>query len=112
MIGGSLFNPAATPASIPIKGNAWNLIGYYGIDGQMVYDGPDSAGDQAGCHLASIDENVRGWSALYGYWEPYNPNQWLPLNEFDFLDPGAGYWVFAQDGDVFYAPSTMCSKEV
>lgn len=109
IIGGSLMSPAMTPPSKPIKGQAWNLIGYYGADELTGYYGPAGNGKTAGCALYSLGDSVfdKGWSTLKGYWEPSNPYLWYDLDWYSNLDPGAGYWIFATEDGV-YAPTTNC----
>jgi hypothetical protein len=122
VIGGSLFSPAMTPPSKQIT-TGWNLIGYYGADGLLGYYGPNmTVGEQAACALDSLGIEIfdKGFTALYSYWEPYNPYMWhthsippIPpvnnpgLTKMDRMDPGAGYWLLAQE-DGLYAPSTTC----
>jgi hypothetical protein len=107
-IGGSLMQPAKLPPSKDIV-TGWNLIGYYGTDGQLGYYGPAGNGKLAKCALNTLGSSMwdKGWTSLWGYWEPYNPNQWAAYNKFDRLDPGAGYWMLAP-ADGIYAPSTTC----
>lgn len=118
-IGGSLLSPTVTP---PVKEivYGWNLIGYYGVQGAPVgendiqgYYGPNLWGDGrvAWCALAAIRDSLWDMNApsIWTYWELDNPNQWKALGETNFMNPGAGYWMFysGQQGGV-YAPSTMC----
>ncbi|MFH1399971.1 MAG: hypothetical protein ABIH41_00480, partial [Nanoarchaeota archaeon] len=108
VIGGSMMRPGILPPYKPVK-MGWNLIGYYGADGLISYNGPVGAGGTAECKLSSIGADVFdiGFSSLWTYWEPVNPDPWFDLSESDRMDPGAGYWVFAnQDG--IYAPVTTC----
>ncbi len=107
-IAGSLFSPITTPPDKALKAG-WNLIGYYGTDGQSVYDGPDHAGRPASCVLYSLGETLldKGWTALLGYWEPNNPNAWEEYSYPSRMDPGAGYWVNATE-DSTYSYSTVC----
>ena len=107
-IGGSLFLPAQTPPSKPLK-NGWNLIGYFGADGQTGYFGPAGNGKPASCELISLNSffEGKGWSTLTTYWEPDNPNQWHYLSESDKMDPGAGYWLSAT-ADNEFSYSTVC----
>jgi hypothetical protein len=108
VIGGSLFSPAMTPPNKQIAAG-WNLIGYYGAEGLPGYYGPVGAGDPAKCELNSLGISMwdKGFTSLWTYWEPDNPNMWKPLNKLDNMDPGAGYWLLAQE-DGSYAPSTTC----
>ena len=115
IIGGSLISPAMVPPSKTIV-EGWNLIGYYGVEGPgcddgicSKYHGPVGNGRLAECSLNSLGESEldKGWTSLWTYWEPDNPNQWHDLSGFDNMDPGAGYWLFAPD-DGIYAPSTTC----
>ncbi|RJQ15955.1 hypothetical protein C4573_06180 [Candidatus Woesearchaeota archaeon] len=109
LIGGNLFSPAMTPPSKPVKGDTWNLIGYYGADGLSGYYGPAGNGKTAECALRSLKDNAfdYGWTGLVGYWEPYNPDMWMDYGKFDRLDPGAGYWMFATT-DGSYTYTTNC----
>jgi hypothetical protein len=108
-IGGSLFSPAATlPEKKVVHG--WNLIGYYGTEGQTIYNGPVGSGKTAYCELYSLVDTTVGnprWSSLVTYWEPDNPNQWKYLGTWDNMDPGAGYWLEIDVNDI-YAPATIC----
>ena len=115
VIGGNLISPAMTPPSKDIVAG-WNLIGYYGVEGPgcddgicTVYHGPIGNGHEAQCGLNTLGIEIfdKAFTSLWTYWEPHNPNQWKPLGKFDNLDPGAGYWLFAQE-DGIYAPSTTC----
>ena len=108
VIGGSLMSPGKTPPSRTLV-PGWNLIGYYGADGQTEYDGPDGNGKTAFCALASLGQDWldKSFTSLWTYWEPYNPNQWIPYGLMDNLDPGAGYWVSTSTGGI-YTPSTIC----
>ncbi len=115
LIGGSLFSPGKTPPSkTTVKG--WNLLGYYGTEGQTSYTGPLATGNTVACELDSISDSVldKGPISVFSYWETLNPKQWYThhtntpgLNKADKMDPGAGYWVFASE-DGIYAPSTTC----
>jgi len=109
LIGGSLFSPAQTPPSKEIKGDAWNLVGYYGAEEQDGYYGPAGNGKEAGCAFFSMSDSYWdiGWTGLEGYWEPYNPFMWQGYDRYDHLDPGAGYWIFATEDGV-YSPTTNC----
>jgi len=108
LIGGSLFSPATTPPDKKIV-HGWNLIGYWGTEGQTGCYGPFGTGKPAYCELFSLGESFwdKGFSSLVTYWEPYNPNQWVYLNRYSNMDPGAGYWLFATE-DGIYAFSTAC----
>ena len=110
LIGGDLFMPAVLPPNRELK-EGWNLIGYYGTEGQMGYYGPDGNGKPAYCALYTLvgTNLVPKWSSLLTYWEPDNPEQWKEYGIIldNNLDPGAGYWIhLKEDGD--YAPSTAC----
>jgi len=90
------------------------LIGYYGTEGLegpiLIYDGPDGDGKQATCALGSLVDTVLGhpkWNTLVTYWEPFNPNQWVFLDFFDNMDPGAGYWLEIDQNEI-YAFSSTC----
>jgi len=116
-IGGSLFQHAITPPSkVLIEG--WNLIGYYGNDEiiddiKKVYNGPVGAGRLSVCALGSLISTEFGnplWSALVTYWELDNPDAFHFLDFEDNMDPGAGYWLFI-DEDEIYAFSTVCLSE-
>jgi len=113
VIGGSLFSPGQTPPDKQLK-KGWNLIGYYGTsdgDGGNIlnFDGLDGEGKMAGCALFSLGStyNDKGWTSLLSYWEPFNPNQWLEFDYYDYMDPGAGYWIFTPE-DELYAYTTNC----
>ncbi len=108
VIGGSLMSPGKTPPSKSVVAG-WNLIGYYGADGETEYDGPWGNGGDAYCELYSLGEDMwdKPFTSLWTYWEPDNPYQWIPLDEWNSMDPGAGYWLaIPQDG--LYIPSTTC----
>ena len=108
VIGGSLMQPASLPPSRTIV-PGWNLIGYYGTEGLMGYYGPVGAGDLAICALATLSEDIWDFptTSLWTYWEPYNPDAWIPLGELDNMDPGAGYWLLSPD-EGLYSVSTVC----
>jgi len=116
-IGGSLFSPAKTPPDKKIV-HGWNLIGYYGtdwapydMDMTQYYNGPVGSGYEAQCALYSLGKDMwdKGWTALVTYWEPWNPDQWLYLDKWDDMDPGAGYWLFYPGtDDSIYAFTTTC----
>jgi uncharacterized protein YlzI (FlbEa/FlbD family) len=107
-LGGSLFNPITVPPSKKIV-NGWNLVGYYGTDGLLSYKGPLGQGKTAGCVFKGLEvsEITAPLSSINTYWEPYNPNSWLYLNETSNLDPGAGYWIFSKVNS-FYTPTGPC----
>jgi len=122
ILGGSLFSPAVTPPSKDMV-NGWNLIGYYGNlddvpDGDPIfaYHGPEGNGAEARCALGSLVNTVfrqPKWSALVTYWEPDNPDQWKFLEEFDNMDPGAGYWLHLDldpGEEELYSFSTTCPE--
>lgn len=99
VIGGSLFSPATTPPSKKVV-HGWNLIGYYGTEGETGYYNPVGSGRSAYCALYSLVDTTIGhpkWSSLVSYWEPYNgippTYQWIYLDTFNNMDPGAGYWL-------------------
>ncbi|MBI4019849.1 MAG: hypothetical protein HY367_00840 [Candidatus Aenigmarchaeota archaeon] len=119
VLGGSLFSPAVTPPSKEIA-PGWNLIGYYGNEGEegplLVYHGPDGNGKQARCALGSLVDTTLGkekWSALVTYWEPFNTDGnpetsvWKGFGTRDNMDPGAGYWLEIA-GPELYTFSTTC----
>jgi hypothetical protein len=97
------------PPSRTIKGQAWNLIGYYGAEGMPGYYGPDGNGRSATCALNTLSISLwdPDFQSLWTYWELTNPYVWYEYGLLDYLDPGAGYWVFAPlDGT--YTVSTTC----
>ncbi len=115
IIGGSLFSPATVPPSKPIV-KGWNLIGYYGAEGQPGYYGPTGNGKNAFCELFSLGESWfdKGYSTILGYWEPYNTDgdpDTTPFIEYDRMspnmDPGAGYWIYSLE-DGMFVPPTAC----
>ena len=73
------------------------------------YYGPAGNGKPASCNFNTLGEDIwdKEFTSLWGYWEPYNPNMWLLFGKYDNLDPGAGYWIFANQEGI-YAPSTIC----
>ena len=107
-----------TPPIKPLKAG-WNLIGYYGTDAITMYDGPDEyEGRKASCALYSLGSTYfdKGWTSLMSYWEPYNPYQWWTHSTYpdapglgynDRMDPGAGYWIFTPE-DELYVYTTTC----
>jgi hypothetical protein len=112
-VGGSLLSPAMTPPSVPVV-HGWNLLGYYGTDENSpyyvpIYNGPIGNGSAAQCVFDSIAPTIfdKGFTSLWGYWEPYNPSVWQAYNRMSKLDAGAGYWVFATEPGI-YAVSTTC----
>jgi len=109
LIGGSLFSPAKTPPSKQIV-PGWNLIGYWGTEGLSGYSGPNGNGLTSFCELNSLISTV--WeipdNSLWSYWEPFNPNQWIPYDKYKHMDPGAGYWMFTNQNGEFVIP-TVCS---
>jgi hypothetical protein len=122
LIGGDLFFHGKTPPSKDLT-KGWNLIGEYGNyeddpgssghigDPILAYYGPDQNGRIIGCSLNSLTDTGQGyplWSSLYTYWEPYNPDQWEFRDFYDYMDPGAGYWIEINEDDL-YAWSTTCS---
>jgi len=108
VLAGSLFSPAHTPPSKTIV-HGWNLIGYFGTEGQTGYYGPAGNGREARCALFSLGDSFldKGWTSLYTYWEPDNPDQWHEYDYYDNLDPGAGYWLSATEDGV-YSYTTTC----
>jgi|GEM_PF-1279258 len=115
VIGGSLMSPAMLPPSKPVVAG-WNLIGYYGAEGAPEgdngypgYYGPEGNGDPAKCALNTLGVSMwdKGFTSLWTYWEDDNPDLWKALSKLDNMDPGAGYWLLAQE-DGTYAPSTTC----
>lgn len=108
LIGGSLFQPKVTPPTrkmIP----GWNLIGYYGTEGETGYYGPVGNGKEAYCALYSLVNTNSGlteWSSLVTYWQ-LDLEPWKYLNECNKMDPGAGYWI-EMDVTDGYAPATAC----
>jgi len=108
LIGGSLMSPAMSPPSRPIV-KGWNLVGYYGADGLTEYNGPAGNGKPAYCVFYTLGTDIldKEFTSLLTYWEPDNPDMWKELTQWDELDPGAGYWISAQE-DGIYAPSTAC----
>ena len=50
----------------------------------------------------------KGWTSLLTYWEADNPNQWKELMYESYMNPGAGYWVFTPEEEL-YAYTTNCS---
>ncbi len=109
VLGGSLFNPIATPPQKSLKAG-WNLIGYYGTEGQMGYYGPIGSGKTAGCELYSLGNTIldKGWTSLFTFWALRTPSQWLDLSYYNRMDPGAGYWISVPSDDVLSYSST-CS---
>lgn len=118
VIGGSLISPAMTP---PVKQivHGWNLIGYYGVDGLgcgsdgcVEYRGP-SLGDKGKpvyCALKTLGEDyfdIVG-SSMMTWWQESRID--LDTENGDFMNPGAGYWMFSNQFDGgLYGPSTGCS---
>ena len=108
-IGGSLMRPGPVGQASKEIVPGWNLIGYYGADGETEYDEPDGDGGEAYCELYSLGEDIwdKEFTALLTYWEPYNPDTWIELDRNDDMDPGAGYWL-ATPHEGLYTPSTDC----
>ncbi len=110
MIGGSLLSPGRTPPSRELV-SGWNLVGYYGMDDQEGYYGPNGNGRDAYCAFYSLTggffDNPQ-WSEVSGYWELYNPDTFESYSPGDSLDSGAGYWIFMKDGSDVYSPSSVC----
>jgi len=110
VIGGSLFQPGKTPSS-RILSSGWNLIGYYGTNGQLSYEGPQGNGRNANYTLSSVPS----WKSLVTYWEAYDSDEWIYGGHWDGnwriyknrdeeMDPGAGYWIaLTEDGEYWYA---------
>ena len=112
MIGGSLMRPGPVGQASKEIVDGWNLIGYYGTEGEDAYDGPDGNGKDAECALYSLGEDIwdKEFTGLFSYWEPNNPNSWLGLGKSDNMDPGAGYWLSTpQQG--YYAPTSVCEGD-
>ena len=106
-IGGSLFSPATTPVTKDIV-YGWNLIGYWGTEGETEYDWPDGDGKSAYCELYSLGEDLfdKQFASLWTWWQPFNPSV-IELSNTDNMDPGAGYWLWtAQEGE--FIPTTTC----
>ncbi|RLJ03870.1 MAG: hypothetical protein DRP18_05485 [Candidatus Aenigmatarchaeota archaeon] len=103
-IGGDLFIEGVTPPDKSII-HGWNLIGYYGTDGLLEYDGPDKEGKPAYCALFDLGESHldKGWSSLISYWK----GNWLEYTYCDEMDPGAGYWLRATENGL-YGYTTNC----
>jgi hypothetical protein len=57
LIGGNLFNPVQTPPQKKIL-NGWNLIGYYGTEGQTSFNGLYGNGKTVKCELYSLGEDL------------------------------------------------------
>jgi hypothetical protein len=112
VIGGSLYKPGpSAPPAKEIAGDDWNLVGYYGVDGQDGYYGPMGNGKSAWCTFSSLGDDIWDFmtTSVLGYWQPTEP-VWQEYGRYDRLDPGAGYWMFAtQDGK--YVRPTMCEEE-
>ncbi|MCK5040180.1 MAG: YncE family protein [Candidatus Aenigmarchaeota archaeon] len=109
-IGGRLFSEAATPPSKKVV-PGWNLIGYYGTDGELGYYGPNENGDPTYCALYSLIDTVIGnprWSSLVTYWGPNNP-PWKYMYAKNNMDAGAGYWMEIDVEDT-YSFSTFCGR--
>ena len=73
------------------------------------YYGPNGNGKPAYCELYSLGDSLwsKEFSSLWTYWEPFNPNQWIPFSSNKKMDPGAGYWVHTnQEGE--YVVPTDC----
>ena len=116
LIGGSLFRPIETfPSKKIVPG--WNLIGYWGTEGQELYNGPYGNGETSECALYSFGEDLwdKPFISLWTYWEPWNavaekaPDyQWVPHGKDDRMDPGAGYWVYTAQ-NIDYVHQTVCN---
>ncbi len=109
VIGGSLFSPAQTPSSKKVV-KGWNLIGYWGTEEKLEYDGPQFQGKTAKCELYSIGDSMldKQFASLWSYWEPYNPDLWISFDSNKRMDPGAGYWLYTNQNGDFVVPTT-CS---
>ena len=108
-IGGNLFSPATTPPSKIILAG-WNLIGYWGTEGEITYAGPVGSGKSAYCELYSLGEDLfdKSFSSLWTWWQPYlDPLVVLALD--DHMDTGAGYWVYTTH-EGFFVPPTVCNS--
>jgi hypothetical protein len=115
VIGGSLFSPGKTPPDKEIIAG-WNLIGHYATNDELdevdfEYNGPELNGNGkvAYCALYSLGEDLwdKGWTSLVTYWEPDNPDQWKYLQKDNYMNPGAGYWLFAP-AEGIYTYSSSC----
>ncbi len=110
ILGGSLFSPATTPSDKQLA-QGWNLIGHFGTQGEEVYDGPNLLGEgrPAYCALYSLGSTFmdKGWTSLLTYWEADNPYQWKELMYESYMNPGAGYWIFTPEEEL-YAYTTNC----
>ncbi len=112
LVGGSLLSPAETPPGIPVV-PGWNLIGTYSTEGipEMIYQGPNPSGwgRTAHCSMYSLGTDIwdKEFTALITYWEPDNPNQWKMIGEYDYLNPGAGYWLATPQSGT-YTYTTTC----
>lgn len=96
VVGGSLFEEAMTPNSIPMN-NGWNLIGHYGIVSKESY-----------CSLFSLVDTTIGfprWSSLVGY--DSSNKQFTYLDSMDDTNPGEGYWL-EMDVEDNYSYATNC----
>jgi hypothetical protein len=111
-IGGSLMRPGPVGMASKEIVPGWNLIGYYGADGLLSYNGPYGNGGSAYCELYSLGEDIwdKEFTGLYTYWEPWNPNQWEELSLHNNMDPGAGYWLATPQSGL-YTPSTICGGQ-
>jgi hypothetical protein len=122
-IGGELFSPG--PVAPPMRQliNGWNLIGHYGVEGAPTieiphpngvdtlsmpyYAGPNLNGDGRLAYCALNSMNQGDVSTLYTHWD--STNYYLWSLETQYMNPGAGYWLFYKGIDgALYAPSTIC----
>ncbi|MGD9275609.1 MAG: hypothetical protein PVJ67_00385 [Candidatus Pacearchaeota archaeon] len=86
IVGGSLFEAGNNPGnSVPIS-SGWNLIGHYGL-----------ASKPRICALASI---FNKWSTLVGYDSAFYDAY--------IMNPGEGYWFFAQGDDSYAYANKAC----
>lgn len=98
---GSIMAPGITPPQrtlIP----GWNLIGYYGVDGEAEYppewcdEPPCEAGKFVYCALFSLvntDTGYPRWTSIWTYYGGSFYELHYELYGGDGMDPGAGYWL-------------------
>jgi cysteine-rich repeat protein len=88
LIGGSLFEEATLPNSVPLD-EGWNLIGHYGVASRDTY-----------CSLLSLVDTTIGfpkWSAVVGYNSATKTFEGLTST--DTMEAGKGYWVAMNSAD-------------